>query len=48
VIFVAANLPSLRRDAEARESLERALRARIERYYARHGIPSVEYDLQIL
>jgi hypothetical protein len=45
---VAANIPSLRRDTEARESLERTLRPWIERYYARHGIPDVEYDLQIL
>ncbi|HZS02165.1 MAG TPA: hypothetical protein VFE37_25835 [Chloroflexota bacterium] len=35
-------------DAEALVRLERTIRAQVERQYARHGIPGVDYDLQVL
>jgi hypothetical protein len=48
VLFVAMDLELLPGDTMTREDVERMLRAQVERQYARHGIPSVDYDLQIL
>jgi hypothetical protein len=47
-LLVAANVVVGVGAAAEIARLERMVRAQVERYYARHGIPSVDYDLQIL
>ena len=48
VLFVAMDLDVASGEAVMRDDLERQIRAQVERQYARHGIPSVDHDLQIL
>jgi hypothetical protein len=48
VLFVAVDLGVAPGDAVASDDVERLIRAQVERQYARHGIPNVDYDLQIL
>ena len=48
ILFVAVAVRRAPLDATATARLERDLRARIERAYARQGITPVEYDLQML
>ncbi len=48
ILLVAANMAIEPGDAEALVRLERTIRAQVERQYARHGIPGVDYDLQVL
>jgi hypothetical protein len=47
-LLVAANFVVSPDDPTEIARLERMIRAQVERQYARHGIPSVDYDLQIL
>ncbi len=48
VLLASATLRSRVRNAVSRGALERIVRARVEREYARQGIVPVEYDLQVL
>jgi hypothetical protein len=48
VLFVSLEAPIDPDDTVTREPVERTVRALVERQYARHGIPSVDYDLQLL
>jgi hypothetical protein len=48
ILFVAVAVRRAPLDANANARLERDLRARLERAYARQGIAPVEYDLQML
>lgn len=48
VLFAAVIVERPPEDADEAARLERQIRQRVERYYARHGITPVYYDLQVL
>ena len=48
IVLAATNVPVAPNDPTGRSRLEQRVRARVERQYARHGIPNVDYDLQML
>jgi hypothetical protein len=47
-LLIAANVAVSPSDAAAIGHLERMIRSQVERQYARHGVPDVIYDLQVL
>ncbi len=47
-LLIGATVRARVREGISRAVLERIVRARVEREYARQGITPVEYDLQVL
>jgi hypothetical protein len=48
ILFLAVQSKVPADDADARETLERTIRAQVERCYSRQGISDLSYDLQTL
>jgi hypothetical protein len=47
-LLIAANVALPPGNAAEVARLERMIRSQVERQYARHGLPNVDYDLQIV